>query len=119
MSADVRQVRKLSVDLKALGPKAAKNARVAIKKTCIDTKADGQAFAAVDTGFMRSSITYSTWLTKNAAIGEVGPTADYAPFVELGTSKMPPQPFMRPAFDRRAPLLELALASLKTGELEK
>lgn len=31
---------------------------------------------------------------------EVGPTVDYAPFVEYGTSRMGPQPFMGPAADQ-------------------
>lgn len=117
MTADNREVKKLSADLRALGPKAAKNVRVAIQKTCADTKSDAQLLVPVDTGALRSSITYETRFTRFGATGEVGPTQDYGGYVELGTSHMGPQPYMRPAFDRRAPILEQILAAMHTGEL--
>jgi hypothetical protein len=50
-------------------------------------------------------------------VGEVGPTVDYGMFVEAGTSRMGPQPYMRPAFDRRAPILEQILEQLKPGDI--
>lgn len=57
--------------------------------------------AAVDTGTMRSSV--STTMTgdgrSTSITAEIGPTVDYAPFVELGTSRMEAQPFVGPAFD--------------------
>ena len=37
-------------------------------------------------------------------MGRVGPTADYGRFVEYGTSRMAPQAFMGPSFDRNAAL---------------
>jgi hypothetical protein len=48
---------------------------------------------------------------------EVGPTVEYGLFQEIGTSTMPPQPYMAPAFDRRVPGYELALAQVAEQEL--
>lgn len=83
--------------------------RVVTQKTCADTKADAQALSPVDTGFLRASIGYETKALATAVVGEVGPTAAYGEYVEDGTSRMSPQPYMGPAFDRRAPEFEAAL----------
>lgn len=53
-------------------------------------KSEIQAFHAVDTGTMLNSTTAeqvssTTWL--------IGPTVIYAPYVALGTSRMPARPF--------------------------
>ena len=42
-------------------------------------------------------------------------TASYAPFVEQGTSRQAPQPFMGPATDRNATLFEEAMKRLAEG----
>lgn len=59
--------------------------------------AEGYAslIAPVDTGRLRSSISHAT--TESEAI--IGTNVDYAPYVELGTSKMNAQPFLRPAIE--------------------
>ncbi len=49
----------------------------------------------VDTGRLRASIIVSE--EPNKVI--VGTNVKYAPYVEYGTYKMNPQPFMRPAYD--------------------
>lgn len=118
MTADSSEIRKLSVDLRGASREARSKMRLVIQKTCADTKADAQALAPVDTGALRSSITYKTQEVGSRIVGEVGPTVDYGVYVEMGTSRMGPQPYMRPAFDRRAPLLEQAAAQLKIGEIE-
>lgn len=55
--------------------------------------------APVDTGFLRGSIGYDVTVADTFVEAVIGPTADYAAFVELGTSRMAPQPFMGPSFD--------------------
>ena len=74
----------------------------------------GQAFAPVDTGFLRGSIT--TEFTGGVMAGffatEVGPEAEYAPFVEYGTERMAPFAFMGPALDRVSPSFVLALEAM-------
>lgn len=47
----------------------------------------------VDTGRLRNSITHVT----DDSAAYIGTNVEYAPYVELGTSKQKPQPFLRPA----------------------
>ena len=47
----------------------------------------------VDTGRLRNSISHA--VEKEAAY--IGTNVEYAPYVELGTSKMAPRPFLKPA----------------------
>lgn len=63
----------------------------------------------VDTGNLRNSIRFG--LTGEAS-GEVAVGAEYAEFLEFGTSRMAPRPFMTPAVDRVAGKLEAIGAEL-------
>lgn len=49
----------------------------------------------VDTGNLRGSITYEVDTADNAVY--IGTNVEYAPYVELGTSRQKAQPFLRPA----------------------
>jgi HK97 gp10 family phage protein len=117
VSSGSSEIRRLVADLKGAEAASRVMIRRAIQKTCADTKADAQSLAPVDTGALKSSITYETRAQRNSIVGEVGPTVDYGMFVEAGTSRMGPQPYMRPAFDRRAPILEQILEQLKPGDI--
>lgn len=82
----------------AIGARAA----LALRKTVADVRADAVVNAPVDTGFLRNSIE-STFIGSGAAksmTGMVGVGANYAVYLEFGTSKMPAQPFFFPAVDR-------------------
>ena len=56
-----------------------------------------QRNAPVDTGTLKRSIGLE--ITDSGMAAEVEPTADYAPYVELGTRFMEAQPYLKPAFD--------------------
>lgn len=56
-----------------------------------------QRNAPVDTGTLKRSIGLE--ITDSGMAAEVEPTADYAPYVELGTRFMDAQPYLKPAFD--------------------
>ena len=49
----------------------------------------------VDTGNLRASITHGVDAGDNAVY--IGTNVEYAPYVELGTSRQKAQPFLRPA----------------------
>jgi len=62
-----------------------------------------QELVRVDTGFLQSRI-YHQMIGQG--IVEVGADTDYASYVEIGTYKMAPQPYLRPAIDSQVPELE-------------
>ena len=68
--------------------------------------------APYKTGNLLNSI--STSITDVASLVEavIGPTAEYGAFVEFGTSRQSPQPYLGPAADNRLPSLEDALAEI-------
>lgn len=111
---DVSQVRALGSRIAAAGPRIGSRAAAALRKTAMDIEADAKAMAPVDTGNLQNSI--STSITGDGRFGsmsaEVGPTAEYGIYQEFGTSVMGAQPFMGPAFDRRAPGYAAALADI-------
>jgi HK97 gp10 family phage protein len=108
LRVDLTEVHKLAGDLLGAALVVDAKASLAIAKTALDIEADAKAFCPVDTGFLRGSISSEI----EPLEAEIGPTADYAGYVEYGTSRMAPQAYMTPAFDRRAPLLEVALGQL-------
>lgn len=63
----------------------------------IGLAAEGYAKRAcpVDTGNLRNSITHAVESAEDAVY--IGTNVEYAPYVELGTSRQKAQPFLRPA----------------------
>lgn len=51
----------------------------------------------VDTGRLRSSITHALGKDSRSIYCDVGTNVEYAPYVEFGTSRQRPQPYLRPA----------------------
>lgn len=58
---------------------------------------DARRNVPVDTGFLRSSITRESRRSATGAVSEIGPEANYGAYVENGTSRMAPQPYLVPA----------------------
>lgn len=86
----------------------------AVRKVAFDVEAHAKAHAAVDTGFMKNSVyTVTSDSSDYSSAGSealpsvdappddltayVGVGANYAIYVEMGTSHMAAQPFMAPA----------------------
>lgn len=74
---------------------------------------DAQSLAPVLTGELRAGIIGES----RGLTGEVTSGAGYSAYVEYGTSDTAPQPFMRPAMERREPLLERAWDDVVSGVL--
>lgn len=106
-------MRRIAAQLRGESESLPARASVVVRKAAFDTEADAKRLAPVDTGMLRSSIT--THVAGDGLTAGVVATASYAPFVEGGTSRMAPQPFMGPATDRNAPLFREAMARLAEG----
>ena len=67
----------------------------AVQGAGIDCEAGAKQACPVDTGRLRSSITY----TKTSQLScTVGTNVFYGPYIEFGTHKMAPRPFLFPAY---------------------
>lgn len=53
----------------------------------------------VRTGRLRSSITWRLGVDTRGLHADIGSSVHYAPYVELGTSRMPAYPYLRPALE--------------------
>lgn len=105
---DASQLNRLATDMGKVAGKAVPLAAKAVRKTAADIEREAKAFVPVDTGNLKNSIT----TTAIGLAAEIGPTAEYGIYVELGTSRVGPAAYMGPAFDRRAHELETALLSI-------
>lgn len=96
MSAS-EEIRVLAADLSRAGPRAEAQARQIVPRFGAALTNLMQAKAPVDTGFLRASI--------HGVVGNGGlsytasASAEYAVFLEYGTSRMPPQAFINPSAD--------------------
>ena len=68
---------------------------VALEKIGLLAEGYAQMKCPVDTGNLRASITHEVDAGGKAVY--IGTNVEYAPYVELGTSKQKAQPYLRPA----------------------
>lgn len=107
---DVSELNRLAVDLDEwAGPATRVQVARALDKTSVDITTTAQTFVPVDTGATKSSI---GWERVDQLAREIGPTTEYAPYLEMGTSVMAPYAFMGPALDRHAPDLVDAIEEI-------
>lgn len=95
----------------AIGMAAESNAKQEITKAVYDTPESKSGY--VRTGRLRNSISYGVDTDEPAVY--IGSNVEYAPYVELGTSKMRARPYLKPAVENYAgeykDLLEQAMKS--------
>lgn len=67
----------------------------------------------VDTGRLRNSITHEVQMNDKSVL--IGSNVEYAAFVELGTSRMAAQPYLRPAAENHtSEYKEIVKSALKS-----
>ena len=92
------------VGMEKLQKKLKKNVRLddvkqVVRHNGAEMQEKAQRNAPVDTGTLKRSIGID--ITDAGMTAEVEPTAEYAPYVELGTRFMEAQPYLKPAFDEQ------------------
>jgi len=115
------QLRRLSADIARAARTTGARAQTVIRKTAYDIERTAKNLVPVDTGNLKGSIGHSdarsVGRSGSLAI-EIGPTANYGLFVEAGTSRMGPKPYMGPAADRHTPAFEQAMAQIALEGLD-
>ena len=87
---------KITVDNTRLIKNATTEAlRTAFEAVGLQAEGYAKMLCPVDTGNLRNSITHTT--EDDAAI--ISTNVEYAAYVEMGTSRQAPQPYMRPAIE--------------------
>lgn len=69
----------------------------ALVRSTVRIERTAKQLCPVDTGRLRASITHALDRDSRGLVGVVGTDVNYAPYVELGTSRSGAQPFLRPA----------------------
>jgi HK97 gp10 family phage protein len=95
MGFDVSEVNHLAADLAAAPAKVEVESVKAVDVAAHRTQRDAQRFAPVLTGRLREGIVVEAAGLSASVVS----TAPYSDYQEYGTSKMAPNPFMRPAAD--------------------
>ncbi len=105
---------KLAADLSKAAESAQYKAPLVVAKSAADLEAAMKRniveMDAVDTGFMLGSVGTDLDLPNASAV--VGPTAEYAPYVNWGTHKVAPRPFADNAADEVFPSFVSAIEAL-------
>ena len=112
----IQEWKNVGLDISKAGQRAHDKAVQVLGKTAADITADAKKYVPVDTGNLKNSIGYDTYNHGDEMLAEIGPTAGYGLHVEAGTSRMAPQPYMAPAFNRRVTGFEQAMSKL-AGEV--
>jgi HK97 gp10 family phage protein len=85
----------------------------AVRETAVEIADRARALAPVRTGHLRDSIEATE---TGPYEWDVAANADYAQFVELGTSRMAPQPFLLPAAQQaRAGFFQRLAAAIRSA----
>ena len=117
--ADASELRALKLDLDRESPRVGAEAAKAIRTSAARVKR--KAAPPVKSGTLLRSIGvdfYGSGSSTRRMFAVIGPTAYYGRFVENGTVRQPPHPFMQPALDAEAPALVAALSAIVGKVLE-
>jgi len=109
MEIEIIGLKELEEKLSNLEEKLSKALAEALEEISEKIRDDAKNFAPIDTGALRKSIRIEKKGKLQVSIiagggGVINPRSgrevDYAGYVEFGTSRMAPQPFMQPALEK-------------------
>lgn len=100
MAVTIKGLGSLQAKLKKLDPVTRTAIGIGVQKAALKVEGDAKTRSPVDTGALRRSINTSGRSLPNGAQAEVTTNLEYAPYVELGTSRQQAQPYLQPALQR-------------------
>lgn len=109
VTASTGQLTALANELVAVGPRVELMVEIVVEETAGRAEDLAQELVPYDTGYLLSTI--SAPVTDDRKGFELMATAEYASYVEFGTTRMAPQPYLRPAFDSAT---RVGLATMET-----
>lgn len=86
-----------------------------MQDACHLVEASAVEKAPVDTGYLKNSISNKVTRTGAVVDGWVYATAEYAPYIELGTYKMEAQPFLYPALTENQSSIRAIFSEVLNG----
>lgn len=95
----VKRGQELSKKLTSYCLKAETSLEKAVLKGALKVEGSAKRRCPVDTGYLRASISHQLLQNGKEPVALVGTNVEYAPYIEHGTSKQSPQPYLRPAFE--------------------
>jgi len=91
---------RLTVDNSSLVKEATKVAlRIGLEAVGLQAEGHAKVLCPVDTGNLRNSITH----VADDSVAIIGTNVEYASYVEMGTSRQSPQPYIKPAIENNMP----------------
>lgn len=113
LSVNTDELNRLAIDLGRKADGMDSRTSMIVRKAAFDIEARAKQLAPVRTGFLRNSIGAKfTGQGFRLYSAEVVAEAFYASYVEHGTSRMAPRPFMGPALDAVMPGFVAAMAAV-------
>jgi HK97 gp10 family phage protein len=107
------EIRRFERDIEVGTEYARKQVRNTVRKATFETQARGRVNSPYRTGHLMGSISVDfIGSNRDVAQGETGPEANYGWFVEGGTERQAPQPYMGPAADAVEPTFYAALEAI-------
>ena len=100
MGVTIKGIGSLQAKLAKLDPLTRAGMVAGVYKAGLKVEGDAKMMAPVDTGALRNSITTSGRTTADGAQASVGTSLEYAPYVELGTSRASAQPYLQPSLQK-------------------
>lgn len=102
---------RLAADLTGAAASTVARASLVVDKVAHDIEGSAKQLVPVDTGATKNSIGVDRPLGSDLE-AIIGPTTEYAPYLEFGTATMAPHAFMGPAMDLHTPGFVAAMGQL-------
>ena len=91
-----------------------------LTKAAVVVHGQASELSPVDTGNLKGSLNYAVDMQdEDGPAAHIGTNTEYAPYVEMGTSKMAAQPYLRPALDGTRDELVRMAEKIKRKHLRK